>query len=315
MPLPALDDLINQYTTISQGPMPSEDVSWQQELLRTVDPERARKQAMRQALAKASMALATTPGNFLTGLSAGAATGANEWANAQPEIDQRRMQVLNSLRQMNQQNVDQRLGRIRDMIGVRRGLDADAQQTEDRSYDRAMKEKDFRLDQRKFESSDSYRQGRLEVARQKAEMDAQKIDADIGVSPGKSSGARTFQQRRLALDSIHKAVQNYRTAVSASAFNDEERATAERQVQEYEATLFRRYGIDPATGTFTDPAMRQEAESPGAGQAGAPQGVTAGGDGSSIRTPAMPTVRTEVEALPLGSYYIDPGDKRLYRRE
>lgn len=254
MPLPSLDELINQYTTIAQGPMPSEDVSWQQELLKTVDPEHARKQAIRQALAKASMTLATTPGNFLTGLSAAAATGANEWANAQPEMDQRRMQVLNTLRQMNQQNVDQRLGRISDMIQMRRGINSDARQADEQSYDRQMKEREFGLRESQAMGNEAYRQGRLEIARQKAEQDARKIDAAIG-APG-ASGPKTFQQRRLALDSITKAVQAYRETLGDPRWmGEEERAAASHQVQEYEATLFTRYGIDPATGAFVDPGM------------------------------------------------------------
>ncbi|MFT3987173.1 hypothetical protein [Aestuariivirga sp.] len=102
--------------------------SWQDELLKSVNPQEQRRQNIRTALAKASAALATTPGNFLQGIAAASSTGANSYLTGQQQGQDDRVKVLQAIQQANQLQQDNRMKQLSMLIGAGRDINADERQ-------------------------------------------------------------------------------------------------------------------------------------------------------------------------------------------
>jgi hypothetical protein len=132
-----IDELLATFmgqadTALNAGPAP-----WQQELLETVNPEKVKRQNIARALAKASTAMATTPGNFLAGVSAAAATGADSYLTDRQRAEDDRMKAMQLVQMSQQKDQDRRLNLLMDAIGVQRdsekhkvGLDRDRAYTD-----------------------------------------------------------------------------------------------------------------------------------------------------------------------------------------
>ncbi len=121
-----LQTFLGQTQQMNQMQAPSQEGSpWQQELLETVNPEKVKRQNIARALAQASQALASTPGNFLQGVSAAASTGANSYLTGRDEAQQQRVKVMQAIDQAQRQDQDRRLARMQDALGIGRGITND----------------------------------------------------------------------------------------------------------------------------------------------------------------------------------------------
>lgn len=120
----ALDNLISTFTAQSNTALgQTGDAPWQNELLESVNPEKVRKRNIAQALLKASQALATTPGNFLQGVSAAASSGADSYITDRDNAEQERLKTLQLVQMARQKDQDRRLSLLMDAIGVQQKQD------------------------------------------------------------------------------------------------------------------------------------------------------------------------------------------------
>lgn len=126
----SLDDLYSTFLGQTTSAYNQPESPWQQELMASVNPEKTRRDNIKRALAQASMALATTPGNFLTGLSAAAGTGANAYLQAQDDAEQQRMKAMQLVQMAQQKDQDRRLSLLMGAIGVNRDIRADQRDEE-----------------------------------------------------------------------------------------------------------------------------------------------------------------------------------------
>jgi hypothetical protein len=113
-----IDELISTFMGQTQQGLNAPAAPWQQELLETVNPEKVKRQNIARALAQASTAMATTPGNFLSGISAAAATGANSYLTSRDQAEAERAKVQQLVQMSQQKDQDRRLGLLMDAIGV-----------------------------------------------------------------------------------------------------------------------------------------------------------------------------------------------------
>lgn len=150
--LGSLDSLYQTFLGQTNEAMNEPPAPWQQELMETVNPQKVRAQNIKRALAQASMSLATTPGNFLTGLSAAAGTGANAYLTAQDDSEQQRMRAMQLVQVAQQKDKDRRLSLLQDALGVGRNLQSDKIAEEDRQYRRG---RDAKQDERQTRLDDS----------------------------------------------------------------------------------------------------------------------------------------------------------------
>lgn len=155
-----LDSLYQTFLGQTNSALNEQPAPWQQELLESVNPEKVRRDNIKRALAQASMRLATTPGNFLTGLSAAATTGADSYLTAQQDAEQNRLKAMQLVQAAQQKQQDRRLSLLMDALGVNRDLQSDR---------RAQAETDYRhgrdkvADERQAKSDE--RQASLDEAR------------------------------------------------------------------------------------------------------------------------------------------------------
>lgn len=98
---------------------------WQQELLKTIDPEEAENRNRRRALLAASQALMSTPGNALQGLAQAAGTGAQAYHNEQDQFGDRRMAVLKALFDDKAAQKEAELKRLAAQFQMAQGVNAD----------------------------------------------------------------------------------------------------------------------------------------------------------------------------------------------
>ena len=119
-----LDQLYQTFLGQTNDALSQQQQPWQQELMASVNPEKTKQQNIRQAIAQASMALATTPGNFLQGLSAAAGTGANSYLQAQQGAQQDRVRALQLTQALQQKEQDRRLSLLMGAIGANKDLTA-----------------------------------------------------------------------------------------------------------------------------------------------------------------------------------------------
>lgn len=129
---PIYETFLGRANTVLNEP----DAPWQQELMESVNPEKVRRQSIMRALAQASQTLATTPGNFLTGLSAAAATGADSYLTGQDQAEQDRMRAMQLVSAAQQKAEDRRLALLHDALGVKRSLQQDQIAEDERQYQR-----------------------------------------------------------------------------------------------------------------------------------------------------------------------------------
>lgn len=252
-----LASLISTFTGAAASPAPAPAMPWQQQLLEQVDPEKARRQNIAQALAKASAALATTPGNFLSGLSNAAATGANAYVGERANIDARRTQALQQIQQQQQQDEDRRLQRLRDAIGVQsqadntaysRGRDiiSDQRYNDEQAYRKTLDQQNYDLRKQQVDSLANYRVDKLAVDKEKRAIRIK-------------SGGNVEAERRLRLDAVYRNLSEFQKSLG-TAYTPEEQASQKDQVAQKRAELESAYAIDIATGTMTDgqPATVQD---------------------------------------------------------
>lgn len=262
-----LASLVQAFTGQASQPS-SPDLPWQNQLMQQVDPETARRRNIANALQKASAALATTPGNFLTGLSAAANTGAGEYLQGRDANDMKRIEAMRAIEQANTAQKDRDLGRLKDAFTVQNqydntvyGREQDAKRTDqwerEFGYRRTQDEKNHELRVQQVQSLDAYRQAK----------------AGIDIATGKTSGASgtlTAGQRIAALNAINKFTFDFEKRRIA-AINDDWSIPAEEKparlaaiAQEKEAfkqSLMQEYQLDGA------PQVQNPAASttPGAG--------------------------------------------------
>lgn len=156
--LGALDTLYQTFLGQTNEALNEPPAPWQQELLETVNPDKVRRQNIKRALAQASMALATTPGNFLTGLSAAAGMGANAYLTAQDDSEQQRMRAMQLVQVAQQKDKDRRLALLQDALGVGRNLQSDQIAEDERQYRRGRDAKSDARQERLDDSLIQYRQ-------------------------------------------------------------------------------------------------------------------------------------------------------------
>lgn len=134
----SLDDLYSTFLGQTNTALNQPESPWQQELMASVNPDKVRRENIKQALAQASMALATTPGNFLTGLTAAAGVGANSYLQAKQGAEQDRMKAMQLVQMAQQKDQDRRLSLLMGAIGVNN----DIVNASDRKEDRALRRKE-----------------------------------------------------------------------------------------------------------------------------------------------------------------------------
>ncbi|MEN6302246.1 MAG: hypothetical protein ABFD84_02755 [Candidatus Polarisedimenticolia bacterium] len=128
--MPGINDLIASIMGQTQTALDAPAAPWQQELLETVNPEKVKRQNIARALAQASTAMATTPGNFLAGVSAAASTGADSYLTARDEAETERARVQQLVQMQQQRDQDRRLDLLMGALGVQRNQIQDQQSTE-----------------------------------------------------------------------------------------------------------------------------------------------------------------------------------------
>lgn len=126
----SLDDIYNTFLGQAQTALNQPEQPWQQELMATVSPEKVRKDNIKRALAQASMALASTPGNFLQGLSTAAGVGANSYLQQKQDAEESRIKAMQLVQMAQQQQQDRRLKLLHDVLGVNRDIAADKRDEE-----------------------------------------------------------------------------------------------------------------------------------------------------------------------------------------
>lgn len=253
---------------------------WQQELLETVNPEKMKKQRIAQAIAQASQAMATTPGDFLTGLSAAATTGANSYISQRGMDDDRRTQAMRQIEEANDRDKQLRLSRLQAAIGLRQDADNDLyrrerDQTQDQRYDQEREDKNriaqqnYELRKMNYESLSQYRVDQVKV---RAEKQAIKTAA----------GGDVERERRLRLDAVYRNLNEFTKALP-TAYADEDRVQNDKITAEKRAELEQAYGINASTGEMMDaPGTIAPPQQPGApssvSPAPAPTSTTGKGD-------------------------------------
>ena len=290
--------LLNAFIGQSDAMNAAPPAPWQGELMKMVNPEEQRRQNLAKALAAASGALASTPGNFLQGLAAGASQGSTALVDGQQQGMMQRLQALQSIDQANRQAQADKLGRIYQALGLvgqqedrtyQRGQAADAtayQRQRDKIGDQRWNQ-EFDLRQKQADSIDAYRKGRNDIAAAKAG-----IDSALGRVPGDTKPL-TPDERRKALDSINRFTDLYFKQKASEIENDysisldekpmrREQAWAESQ--KYKQSLMIEYGLmsDPSAG----------ASPPGTD----PSGTFKGGPTSAGGGPDRATVEAEAKA-------------------
>ncbi|MEN6539139.1 MAG: hypothetical protein ABFC67_05965, partial [Mizugakiibacter sp.] len=125
--MPGINDLIASIMGQTQTALDAPAAPWQQELLETVNPEKVKRQNIARALAQASTAMATTPGNFLAGVSAAASTGADSYLTARDEAETERARVQQLVQMQQQRDQDRRLDLLMGALGVQRNQIQDQQ--------------------------------------------------------------------------------------------------------------------------------------------------------------------------------------------
>lgn len=123
--LGSLDDLYNTFLGQTNTALGQQDQPWQQELMESVNPDKVRRDNIKRALAQASMALATTPGNFLQGLSTAAGVGANSYLQQKQDAEEQRMKAMQLVQVAQQKQQDRRLSLLLGAIGVNRDIASD----------------------------------------------------------------------------------------------------------------------------------------------------------------------------------------------
>lgn len=131
----AIDELLSTFMGQNQTALDAPPAPWQQELLESVNPQKVKRQNIARALAKASTAMATTPGNFLAGISAAAATGADAYLTGRDQAEDQRLKVQQAVQMQQQQDGDRRLKLLLDAIGVQQNVESHkAGMAKDKAY-------------------------------------------------------------------------------------------------------------------------------------------------------------------------------------
>jgi hypothetical protein len=243
-----LASLIQTFTNQSMQPS-TPDMPWQQQLLKEVDPESARRRNIATALQKASAALATTPGDFLTGLSSAASVGAGSYLEGREANDMKRMQAMQAIQQANATQRERDLSRLKDAIGIQSGYeknqydrerdrvaDSQWQAGHDRSIANDKATQDYR--DRSLQSLTQYRTDRVAIDRHKQTIKTQ-------------AGGNVEAERRLRLNAVYDNLQEFQKSLG-QASTPEDQESQRIQVDAKRKELEAAYGIDTRTGQFTD---------------------------------------------------------------
>lgn len=270
--LGSLDAMYQTFLGQTNDAMNEPAAPWQQELMETVSPQKVRAQNIKRALAQASLALATTPGNFLTGLSAAASTGANAYLTAQDDSEQQRMRAMQLVQMAQQKDQDRRLSLLHDAIGVRRNLQSEKIADEERQYRRG---RDAKADERQKRLDDSL------------------IDYRNRPRSGGASGGLTQNQIGVFKRDIRRQMDAERKRLEEEAKLDESITpeAIEQQLDEYRIELEDYYGISGDDGAAPTPTVPNGSE----------PSASAGGSGS-ITAQAPPPLDQRI----VGKVYATP---------
>ena len=151
-----IDDLLSTFMGQTNTALNAAPAPWQQELLETVNPEKVKRQNIARALAKASTAMATTPGNFLAGISAAAATGADAYLTGKDQAEDQRLKVQQLVQMQQQKDQDRRLALLLDAIGVQRNQIQDQRQADQDAYGKTKDEREWGLRKQESDARTSY---------------------------------------------------------------------------------------------------------------------------------------------------------------
>lgn len=256
--MPGIQDIYNTFMGQTDSALNAPEQPWQQELLETVNPEKVKRQSIKKALAQASMAMATTPGNFLTGLSAAASTGANSYIDAQDQAEQDRIKAQQLIQVAQQKQQDRRLSLLMDAIGVDRNLKSDKREEAETTYRHGRDAKSDARQEKLDNSLISYREkGRNGNA--------------SGLSPAQVQ--TTKRTIRKELDDLEKSLRKPDPLSDAPPLSEEE---IQQKLEERKAMLGNYYGIDVDSSNASTPTVAQ----PGAGilpaQSAAPTPIAEG---------------------------------------
>lgn len=274
-----LNSLVQAFT--SQASQPSEPLPWQQQLLEQVDPAKAKRQNIARAIQRASAALASTPGNFGTGLAAAASAGSGAYLDGRDASEAQRIQAMRQIDEANRAQKDRDLSRLSQAIGVQsgyentqyaRGRDAisDNRYTQEKTYQKTQDDRNFGIRQQQANSMDSYRRQRNEIAAAKAGIDGQ-----IGRVPG-TKGMLTANQRNQAITAINRFANDFEQRrleeIDADySLTPEEKAAAKVNVSteknDYKRSLMQEYQLETASPQVMDP---NQTPAPGRTDKGAP---------------------------------------------
>lgn len=205
---PLVDQFIGSSGQLSIAP--SQQVSWQDELMKTIDPERERRKNIAQALLSASAALASTPGNFLQGLSSAAVQGATAYNQGRDAIDQRRTAGLRMIDQDRQQQEDRRLEQLYRTFGI-----ADRYNDSERAA--ANDQRDFNYRKGRDEKQDAFTEKRIAIADRNAASRAG-IPKGLNFATGENLKMRKYAQLGLNRNDF---------------FDDAEKAAAQAEYDAY----------------------------------------------------------------------------------
>lgn len=275
-----LNDLIASFTGETTNALNSGEKPWQQELLETVNPAKQKRRNIARALAQASTTLAQTPGDFLTGLSAAAATGADAYITGRDQDEEQRTKVQQLIQMATQKDQDRRLNLIMDAIGVQRNIASDQREAAQDEYTKSKDEREWNLRKKESDARTEYynRRGR-------------------GVAPGSLTTSQILTTKRAIRQELRTLENQLRENAQFDETMDESSITnalinRQSELEDY-------YGINLDDPDPVDTAPRQNApQVPAAGTPpapGTPPVVPSNGSGTP---PAPPTADQNTTILP-----------------
>lgn len=241
-----LADLLQAITGQTQQLNAAPPAAWQQSLTQATDPAKLKREAISKALATAGRAMATTPGNFLTGLSAGITSGADQYLTQRDANEQQRIAAQMEIDKAQRNDQEARLRRITDLFGITRGVEndqynrgrdkvGDARYEDERTWNRGRQ---TRLDDLASE--------RVDIAKERAKIDAERVGLKSGSLTGKPLSE--WQQAQVRRD-IEREVSDFMDGLP-NAYTEEDRQANEKAVAEYRTRMYQIQNFDPSTGQY-----------------------------------------------------------------
>lgn len=259
-----LADLLQAITGQTQQMNAAPPAAWQQSLTQAVDPAKMKREAIAKALATAGRAMATTPGNFLTGLSAGITGGADQYLAQRDANEQRRLAAQMEIDKAQRGDQEARWRLITDLFGITRGVEndeygrsrdrlGDARTAENDKYNRSRD----KVGDARYEDEQNWNRGRqkrlddlaserVEIARERAKIDAERVGLKSGSLAGKPLSE--WQQAQVRRD-IEREVADFMDNLPTT-YTEEDRQANEKAIAEYRTRMYQIQNFDPSTGQY-----------------------------------------------------------------